>query len=754
MESNRLPIGVIQSMNGMSCVAVISVRRCVQLKQLLVGLGVDPAHADTSTPSKRGRSGDVAAPSTVPSSVSSHMPGPTTKEGPEGSESKRSNVDLAGLPGLDALPQADMYERSFMHRAIVTHVLASSKSDTVVTCSKDGVVKFWAKTEDSVEYIKGYRTHKGPITAATMSSDGLRLATAGEDGSVKLFDVRAQDMYAVLDPGYVPAALLFLPASGESVERLVVADAASPRLAVFPADGSSGLPKPAAGASPHPASSDSAIHGSATASESLWMGAGPSASSNGEALASATSTAVPVPPGDASAGARTELTGVHRAPVVCMVHCRGPGCIVSADSRGVLEVWQAEPPYSVAKPPMVTFSLRSDTDLLALARKRVTPTSLACAPDGSMFVVTGTDGVVRVFDTQTGEQIRQYDESVAAVEEAWQAGRITAIDEAGMEARLAVERQREEAAATTPASNAVFDESGRFLLLPCLEGIKVVSLEHDATVRVLGGVEGSSRFHAVALYQGTPVVHAAHRRHTVSGLAAGRVGLQPDPTLFAAAFGSKRFYCFSRREPGDSAAAAAAAAAAQGGSARAEEDRDVFNEPDVGESQDDSAGRPAGASLPDTAVIRTSKGDIHVQLFPVQAPRTVENFAGLASRGYYDNLLFHRVISQFMLQTGDPKGDGTGGECLWGGTFDDEFHADLRHDRPGVLAMANAGANTNGSQFFITTAPTPWLNDKHTVFGRVTKGMDVVHAIEAVKTSASDRPLEPVTLLTVDVNPD
>ncbi len=126
------------------------------------------------------------------------------------------------------------------------------------------------------------------------------------------------------------------------------------------------------------------------------------------------------------------------------------------------------------------------------------------------------------------------------------------------------------------------------------------------------------------------------------------------------------------------------------------------------------------------ATIKTSRGQIELRLHADKAPRTVNNFVALAEDGYYDGLVFHRVIDDFMVQTGDPTGTGRGGP---GYTFEDEFHPDLRHDGPGVLSMANAGANSNGSQFFITHVATPWLNDKHSVFGRVTSGQDVVDAI-------------------------
>lgn len=126
------------------------------------------------------------------------------------------------------------------------------------------------------------------------------------------------------------------------------------------------------------------------------------------------------------------------------------------------------------------------------------------------------------------------------------------------------------------------------------------------------------------------------------------------------------------------------------------------------------------------ATIKTNRGSIKLQLHDTLVPKTVQNFIDLANKGFYNGLKFHRVIENFMIQTGCPHGTGTGGP---GYKFADEFHKDLRHDGPGVLSMANAGPNTNGSQFFITHIATPWLDGKHSVFGRVLEGQDVVNAI-------------------------
>jgi peptidyl-prolyl cis-trans isomerase B (cyclophilin B) len=127
-----------------------------------------------------------------------------------------------------------------------------------------------------------------------------------------------------------------------------------------------------------------------------------------------------------------------------------------------------------------------------------------------------------------------------------------------------------------------------------------------------------------------------------------------------------------------------------------------------------------------TAVISTQYGDIKLELFDDQTPKTCANFEKLAQEGFYDGLSFHRVIDDFMIQGGCPVGNGTGGP---GYQFEDEFHPDLKHDGPGTLSMANAGPNTNGSQFFITHVPCPWLDGKHTVFGKVIEGQEVVNSV-------------------------
>ncbi len=151
------------------------------------------------------------------------------------------------------------------------------------------------------------------------------------------------------------------------------------------------------------------------------------------------------------------------------------------------------------------------------------------------------------------------------------------------------------------------------------------------------------------------------------------------------------------------------------------------------------------------AVIKTNMGNIELELFAKETPKTVENFVGLANKGYYKGVIFHRVIDNFMIQGGDPTGTGSGGKSIWGKSFNDEIVPQLVFDKEGLLAMANSGPNTNGSQFFITLAPTTWLNGHHTIFGKVIKGMDVVKAIGKAAKNKSDRPLKDMVMESVTI---
>ncbi|KAJ2748411.1 Peptidyl-prolyl cis-trans isomerase cyp15, partial [Coemansia nantahalensis] len=328
------------------------------------------------------------------------------------------------------------------------------------------------------------------------------------------------------------------------------------------------------------------------------------------------------------------------------------------------------------------------TDLYEFKKNKCVPSSLVFSSDFALFAcMCAGDTTVRVFQTQTGKIYRRYDESIKASNEMQAGDGAKRLKLDGMEfgRRLVVEGDL----LKTPAcgyANAVFDESGRFLLYASLFGIKVVDLAANAVVRILGKPE-PHRFVNIALAQGE-LGSAALRLELAASASAETKKAPAGAILFCTAFKRARFYMFTHAEPDHSDQAG---------------DRDVFNERPTREEVS-LAVAPAKRQTARSAVLRTTMGDIHLALFPEHAPKAVENFVVHARDGYYNGVLFHRVIKRFMIQTGDPLGDGTGGESIWGREFEDEFAPSLRHDRPFTLSMANAGPNTNGSQFFITTA--------------------------------------------------
>ncbi|KAF8606860.1 hypothetical protein BDV93DRAFT_328735 [Ceratobasidium sp. AG-I] len=432
---------------------------------------------------------------------------------------------------------------------------------------------------------------------------------------------------------------------------------------------------------------------------------------------------------------------LHRSPVHLMTYTDHFDTVVTADESGFVEYWQPREPYEPPKDVPGMWEFKSNTDLYEFKKTKSIPTSLTFSPNSSHFVTlsSSTDRQVRIFNTLTGKMTRRYDESLTAIQEMQQAGTAAhKLDDMEFGRRLAVEREIEKDPRVLATISAVWDESGTLVLYPTLVGIKVVNTVTNRVVRLLGKDE-TGRWLNLALYQGAP----AKKTLTTIAMAASANPIlankeERDPTLFCTAYKRPRFYMFTRQEPEDNKV---------GG------DRDVFNEKPTREEQTIASAQPvkSAISLGTTAVLHTTMGDIHLRLFPEHAPKTVENFVGHARSGYFEGVIFHRVIKKFMLQTGDPLGDGTGGTSIWGREFEDEFSPAVKHDRPYTLSMANAGPNTNGSQFFITTVVTPWLDNKHTVFGRVVHGLEVVHAIENVRVNKVDKPFEDIKIINVDV---
>ncbi|XP_037295171.1 LOW QUALITY PROTEIN: peptidylprolyl isomerase domain and WD repeat-containing protein 1-like [Manduca sexta] len=425
---------------------------------------------------------------------------------------------------------------------------------------------------------------------------------------------------------------------------------------------------------------------------------------------------------------------LHQKPVVTMKYNPVFEAAVSVDKAGIVEYWTG-PKHEYCFPKNVRFESKLDTDLFDFVKNKTYPTGLAFSPDGKKMASISLDRKVRVFHFATGKLHKVLDESLQRFQELQHQTQQLPNMEFGR--RMAAERDLEKSDSVHLA-NVLFDASGHFVVYATMLGVKIVNLTTNRCVAMLGKPENLRPLH-LALFQGRPNQPKVATTLEMEGSENPTLlNIKIDPTLLCTAYKKNRFYLFTQRSPDDIKSPDA--------------DRDIFNEKP---SKEDIISATEGQGVQriyEQAIIHTSVGDVHVRLFGKDVPRSAENFSVHARNGYYNGHIFHRVIKGFMVQTGDPTGTGTGGESIWGGEFADEFRPQLKHDRPYTLSMANAGPNTNGSQFFITLAPTPWLDNKHTVFGRVVRGMEVVQNIGSVKTNPkTDKPYEDIRIISITV---
>ncbi|KAF2242750.1 hypothetical protein BU26DRAFT_467170 [Trematosphaeria pertusa] len=423
------------------------------------------------------------------------------------------------------------------------------------------------------------------------------------------------------------------------------------------------------------------------------------------------------------------LKSVHKTPVALMAYNNQFDCVVSVDQGGMVEYWQ--PSGSFEKPDNV-FAMKSSTSLFEFKRAKSVPSSLTISPTGKQFATFSfPDRKIRVFDFTSGKLHRTYDESLETVQEMQQAGTaVQRLEDIEFGRRLSIERELDQPS-IRPRMNVIFDETGNFILYGSMYGVKVLNTLTNRIVK-LYGQEESLRPLWLCLYQGQPekkgvvTVEMAASENPLLQEAEAR-----DAMLVATGSGKVRFYMFTNDNN------------------VAKSERDIQNEkPRNISTKQKLEDKPVATGT--LATIHTTYGDITVRLFPEAAPKAVENFVTHAKNGYYNNIIFHRVIRKFMIQTGDPMGDGTGGESIWGKEFEDEFSS-LKHDKPYTVSMANAGPNSNGSQFFITTEKTPWLDNLHTIFGRAIQGLDVVHKIENAKVY-KEKPEEDIKIINISIS--
>uniref|UniRef100_A0A2P2LCW0 peptidylprolyl isomerase n=1 Tax=Rhizophora mucronata TaxID=61149 RepID=A0A2P2LCW0_RHIMU len=501
---------------------------------------------------------------------------------------------------LDALPSANMYENSYMHRDVVTHV-AVSAAEYFMTGSLDGHLKFWKKKATGIEFAKHFRSHLGPIEGLAISVDGLLCSTISNDQSVKIYDVVNYDMMAMIWLPFVPGCVEWVYKQGDARARIAISERSSSSVHIY----------------------------------------------------------------DARDGSNEPIISreVHLGPVKVMKYNHAFDTVISADEKGIIEYWK---PATLQFPEgEVNFKLKSDTNLFEILKCKTSVSTIEVSPDGKQFSITSPDRRIRVFWFRTGKLRRVYDESLEVAQDLQRSGsplyQLEAID---FGRRMAVEKEIEKTE-MAPQPNAIFDESSNFLIYATLLGIKIVNLHTNKVSRILGKVESNERYLQIALYQGDRGSKKVRKIPSAAVNVNESKDPLTDPTLLCCAFKKHRIYLFSRREPEEP------------------EDptkgRDVFNEkppPDELLAASD-IGKAATTSLPDNVILHTTMGDVHMKLYPEECPKTVENFTTHCRNGYYDNLIFHRVIKGFMIQTGDPLGDGTGGQSIWGREFEDEFHKRL-----------------------------------------------------------------------------
>ncbi|KAF2134124.1 peptidyl-prolyl cis-trans isomeras-like protein [Dothidotthia symphoricarpi CBS 119687] len=567
-----------------------------------------------------------------------------------------------------ALPGANRYFKSLMHREQLCFTTLTPYTDFLITSSIDGVVKFWKKDFGGVEFVKEFRAHAGEIRSVSVSADGRSFATAGSDKTVKIFDVVTFDLLAMLSVEYVPKAVCWVHGRGASFPLLAVSEEEKGWIRIY--DGRGENPEP--------------LH---------------------------------------------TLKSVHRAPVSLMSYNNAFDCVVSVDQGGMIEYWR---PSGTFEKPDNVFSMKSSTNLFDFKKAKCVPSSLTISPTGKQFsTFSFPDRKIRIFDFASAKLYRTYDESIETITAMQQAGTaVQHLEDMEFGRRIGIERDLD-TPSTRARMNVIFDETSNFILYGSMYGVKVLNTLTNKLVK-LYGQEDTLRPLWLSIYQGAPEKKGIV---TVEMAASENPLLQEaetrDAMLVATGAGKVRFYMYTN-------------------STDISKSRDVQNEKPLAPKKSGTADA-AAAATGTTAILHTTYGDISLRLFPAAAPKAVENFVTHAKRGYYNNVIFHRVIRKFMIQTGDPLGDGTGGESIWGGNFADEFDPALRHDKPYALSMANAGPGSNASQFFITTEKATWLDDKHTIFGRAVSGLDVVHKIENTKVY-KEKPEQDIKIISISIS--
>lgn len=570
----------------------------------------------------------------------------------------------------------EKYAYSYTQESNVSCIAQSSVKDPIIiTGLKNGTIKFWRKTTPTkdkskkkdethddvgqVEVIKQFSAHpQKAISQLIIDSDGRMLASiAKDDTTVKIFDMVTLDMIQVIN-------LSFKPSFKSSFVSCWYKANSDDYLVINEQD-------------------TNKIH--------------------------------VLNPVDESVIVKT----IHRNPLNAIVYNPKYQCIVSADTKGIVEYWT---PESDELPKSIRFKYKSDTDLLDFVKKKSPPSCITLSPDCEKFAcISYPDSFIKLFDFASGKLLKTYDESISIYEK----------NETNIHPKLINSERRyfiEDLEEILSQRNIIFDDSGRFLLFGSLLGIKILSIQSNKVIKILGTsdqLDLNLRFNQLAFCSKSSI-NKFSTEMLSSNNSILNSSLTKTPVLITSAVNSNKMFLFNTL------------------SGESHTDVNLAVEPRSKEVKNTAKTKSS------KAILNTTMGDIKIKLFNELVPKASENFIKLCEQGYYNSTLFHRVIKNFMIQGGDPLGNGTGGESFWGGYFKDEFNASLTH-KAFMVSMANSGPDTNGSQFFITTEKAPWLDNKHTIFGEIIDGFDVIKSIENIETDSNDLPLDQIILLSTSL---
>ena len=597
------------------------------------------------------------------------------------------NTDLL----LNYLPMTNNYTISYLQTDIIDNIYCTNKTDFIFTTSYDGVIQFWKKVPKGIEFVKKFNAHQNRISGTSINKDGNLICTCShKDLFIKIFDIINFYLLDYISLKYYPVLCEFIIADTKSINNI---------LAISEKD--KGI-----------------IH----------------------IL-------------DINKKKEISLVTIHDNSIITNIKFNTKYNIcLSTSNTGLIEYWckstqesnntknninyifgkdnennndiiEEEIKFDFPK-HSIKFKYKTQTDLFKLydKTKKHAIINLTLSPKNNFFGIIDKTYTIYIFNFLTAKII-------------YQINNIHYIPQEGENTKVInIEKDIDKYIETQNQPNIQFDESEKFLYYPTWEGIKLINIKTKELIKIIGKKE-KLRFISICLFQGESL---RNKSGIITEKKLGEENINSDkiidPLLLCTAYKSNRFYIFSKEEPDNKI------------------QRDMMNE-EIEEIKnknqaDKTRKNKEIIDLPEKAVIDTTKGEIFIKLFVNECPKATKNFISLGKRGYYDGLIFHRVIKNFMIQTGDPRGNGTGGESIYGKPFKDEFNENLKHEAF-TVSMANSGPNTNGSQFFITTVPCHWLDNKHTVFGRVYDGTDVVKVIEDTKVDKHNKPYEDIKIVTI-----